>query len=516
MTSHFVVSTDIGSCLAHAIAAHPQAEAIRYGSCSLSFDDLGRAVGRCMRQMQAQVPRDAPVGLLLSRTPEYVIAYLALAALGKLVVPFDDTIPDREIAAEVRQLQVGALVTSRTPDRSGPLDEAPCRIIRIAPCVPESGQIPWTTPADDGDGGDGSDLLASLAAGPDTPLVLLRTSGSTSRPRRVLLTHANALASSRAHRSSVGHGQGETSLVVLPMSFGYCHATQLVAQIDTAGTLALLPGLFTPRTFCAAVAASAATTTTLVPSMLTMLARSGSPFFGDLASLRTIVFGGAPVEQEVLAALRRGLPQVELIQTYGQTEAGPRIATLRGADAAIRPGSVGRPVPGVKVAIRTPAGQDLPAGETGEIVVRGDGVMSGYYGDPAGTAQVLAGGWLRTGDLGLRDEDGFLWLSGRLRNLIITAGRNVAAEEVEQHLREMPEILDAAVFGEPDELRGESIHALVVPRAAPPEPRAVRAFLGSRLEPHKIPRRISTVDALPVAANGKVDRTRLGSLTART
>jgi acyl-CoA synthetase (AMP-forming)/AMP-acid ligase II len=300
------------------------------------------------------------------------------------------------------------------------------------------------------------------------------------------------------------------------MSFGYCHATQLVAQIDTAGTLALLRGLFTPRTFGAAVAACAATTTTLVPSMLTMLARSGSPFFGDLASLRTIVFGGAPVEQEVLAALRRGLPQVELIQTYGQTEAGPRIATLREADAAIRPGSVGRPVPGVQVAIRTPAGQDLPARETGEIVVRGAGIMTGYYGDPAATAEVLAGGWLRTGDLGHRDQDGFLWLSGRLRNLIITAGRNVTAEEVEQHLREMPEILDAAVFGEPDELRGESIHALVVPRAVPPESRAVRAFLGSRLEQHKIPRRISIVDALPVTANGKLDRTRLSSLAART
>lgn len=465
-----------------------------------------------MRALRAQVPPGAPVGLCLSRTPEYVIAYLALAALGNLAVPFDDSIPDDEVAAEARQLQLGAIVTSRGPGQRGLVSEALCRIIQVAPCDPGSGEIPWTTSA----GGDADDPLDWPAPAPGTPLVLLRTSGSTSKPRRVLLTHANALASSRAHRMSVSHGQGEISLVVLPMSFGYCHATQLVAQIDTGGTLVLLPGLFTPRTFCAASAASGATTTTLVPSMLTMLARADATLFAGLASLRTIVFGGAPVEPEVLAALRRGLPHVELIQTYGQTEAGPRIATLRAADAAIRPGSVGRPVPGVRVAIRAPAGHEVPAGETGEIAVRGDGVMAGYYGDPAATAEVLADGWLRTGDLGHRDEDGFLWLSGRLRNLIITAGRNVTAEEVEQRLREMPEVLDAAVFGEPDKLRGESIHALVVPKDAPPEPRAVRAFLASRLEQHKIPRRISIVGALPVTANGKLDRTRLGSLTAGT
>jgi acyl-CoA synthetase (AMP-forming)/AMP-acid ligase II len=139
--------------------------------------------------------------------------------------------------------------------------------------------------------------------------------------------------------------------------------------------------------------------------------------------------------------------------------------------------------------------------------------MSGYFRDPAATAAVLRDGWLRTGDLGRLDVDGFLWLAGRLRNLIITAGRNVIAEEVEAQLRMAPGVADAAVFGEPDELRGESVSALVVPRAdATPTDRDVRAFLSPRLDPHKLPRRISFVADLPRTPNGKIDRARLGLL----
>jgi acyl-CoA synthetase (AMP-forming)/AMP-acid ligase II len=300
------------------------------------------------------------------------------------------------------------------------------------------------------------------------------------------------------------------------MSFGYCHTTQLVAQLDTGGTLVLLPGTFTPRTFGEAVAAAKATTTTLVPSMLTLLARAPERMDDPLATLRSIVFGGAPVDPAILDALRGRLPRAELIQTYGLTEAGPRITTLRASDARRRPGSVGRAVPGMRIVIRSATGEALPPGQVGEIVVRGDGVMSGYFGDPAATADVLRDGWLRTGDLGWLDVDGFLWLAGRLRNLIISAGRNVIAEEVEECLRQVPGVTDAAVFAQPDELRGESVHALVVAHSgATPTERDVRAFVAARLAQHKVPRRISFVAELPRTPNGKIDRAGLGSVATK-
>jgi acyl-CoA synthetase (AMP-forming)/AMP-acid ligase II len=298
------------------------------------------------------------------------------------------------------------------------------------------------------------------------------------------------------------------------MSYGYCHTTQLVAQIDAGGTLALLPGTFLPRTFGEAVWAAGATTTTLVPSMMTMLARAPDRKLADLASLRTIVFGGAPIRADILDNLRVRLPRAELIQTYGQTEAGPRITTLRADAAQMRPGSVGRAIPGMRIEIRsTENGESLPPCQTGEVVVCGDGVMSGYFDDAAATAEVLRDGWLHTGDLGWLDDAGFLWLSGRMRNLIITAGLNVVAEEIEAHLRQVPGVADAAVFGEPDELRGESIHAVIVRLGgAAPTERDVRTFLGPRMQPHKLPRRISFVSELPKTSNGKVDRVGLARL----
>jgi acyl-CoA synthetase (AMP-forming)/AMP-acid ligase II len=138
--------------------------------------------------------------------------------------------------------------------------------------------------------------------------------------------------------------------------------------------------------------------------------------------------------------------------------------------------------------------------------------MSGYFNDSAATASVLRNGWLHTGDLGRLDDGGFLWLAGRLRNLIITAGRNVVAEEVEAQLRQVPGVADAAVFGEPDDLRGEVIHALIVPRAGTVlTERDVRASLAPRLEIHKLPRRVSFITHLPRTPNGKIDRGRLGS-----
>lgn len=497
---------DVAACLIRSIERRPEHCGIVFGAHRLSFAELGAAVHQCMEFLRGTTPGAGLVGLRLGRTPEYVIAYLALAALGATIVPFDDDTPEEEVAAEARALGLTAIVTNR--DLTG-VDG--CAAVRVEATDPRTGPIPWVAR-----GPVAGQLPQPGSIGPDTALVLLKTSGSTSRPKRVLLRHHNALASSRAHRVSVGHGPDEVSLVALPMSFGYCHTTQLVAQVDAGGTLALLPGTFLPRTFSEAVAAAGATTTTLVPSMLTLLARAPARPGSELSSLRSVVYGGAPVKPRILDALRGRLPHVELIETYGQTEAGPRIATLRAADARLRSGSVGRAVPGMRIVILSSTGEPLPPGDVGEIVVKGDGVMSGYFRDPAATAAVLRDGWLRTGDLGRLDDEGFLWLAGRLRNLIITAGRNVIAEEVEAYLRQVPGVADAAVFGEPDEMRGESIHAVLVPRTgAAPTERDVRAFLATRLDRHKLPRRVSFAADLPRTPNGKIDRAGLGFLAAK-
>jgi long-chain acyl-CoA synthetase len=496
---------DLVTAFMCAMERSPAHVAVSAGKCRLSYVELSNAVANCAHFLQQSISRGDLVGLYLGRTPEYVIAYLATAAIGAIIVPFDTETPGAGVAAEADALGLRAVITNDPEHRSG----LPNPIV-VEASGTRTGRVPWTA-----EGTTSRTAPRPAPADPDSVLVLLRTSGSTSAPKRVALTHRNALSSSRAHRQSVGHERAEVSLAVLPMSFGYCHCTQLVAQLDTGGTLALLPGLFSPQAFAAAASAVQATGTTLVPSMLTLLDRAPTRLDRSLGSLRRVVFGGAPVDPSTLERLRKRLPDIEFIETYGQTEAGPRISTLRAAEGATRQGSVGRAIPGMRIEIRDVHGKALSPGEIGEITVRGPGVMTGYFGDAAASSTVLRGGWLHTGDVGRLDEDGFLWLVGRLRNLIITGGRNLVPEEVEQHLRQMPGIDDAAVFGRPDELRGQSVHALVVAASTAPTEREVRAFLGARLETYKVPRTISFVREIPRTTNGKVDRAGLGDRAAK-
>ncbi|MGW3313398.1 class I adenylate-forming enzyme family protein [Streptomyces sp. NPDC001073] len=500
--------TTLSASFRYWVSHQPERPCLMYGSGWLTYGEMGSAVSACLRDLSSRYTgpfRNPLAGLRLGRTPEYVVAYLALCCLGWPVVPFDEDSPSAEVRDEMRALGLGIMVTYDPDDTV-----RGCDTVALERTPRISSGLPW------GDSGAPRNAVvlgaADIAA--EAPLVLLRTSGSTSgvspRPKRVTLTHRNVLSSSRAHRLSVGLSRDDVSLAALPLSFGYCNTTQLVSQLDAGGALALLPGTFMPSAFARAARGSGARTTTLVPSMLTLLAAWPSLGPDELPTLRSIVYGGAPADEAVLLKLSEQLPDVELIQTYGQTEAGPRITTLRAEDSQRKPGSVGKAIPGMRIAIVAPDGKRLPAGETGQVVVQGPGVMAGYHQDPTGTAEVLSDGWLHTGDLGRMDDDDFLWVTGRMRNLIITAGKNVAAEDVESYLRRVPGIADAAVFGVPDRLRGEAVHALVVaePEGAP-SVEEIRTSLASQLTNYKIPQRITFVEDLPRTRNGKIRRSEL-------
>ncbi|MFJ1998537.1 class I adenylate-forming enzyme family protein [Streptomyces asiaticus] len=488
------------------VRSQPRRPCLMYGDHSASYEEMGRAVRSCVQEVSSRLGgsiRSHPLaGLRLGRTPEYVVAYLSLACLGLPVVPFDEDSPSAEVREEMRSLGIAVMLT-HDPDDRIPGSET----IAIRRAEPSGGTFPWG----DGEGVPPEARTADEVTA-ETPLVLLRTSGSTSHPKRVVLTHHNVLSSGRAHRRSVGQEGGDVSLAALPLSFGYCNTTQLVSQMDAGGTLALLPGTFMPSAFARAVRMSGATTTTLVPSMLALLATWPGLGPDELPTLRSIVFGGAPPDETVLQVVHDRLPDVELIQTYGQTEAGPRITTLRAADSRRKPGAAGKAVPGVRIAIAGPDGRHLPAGETGQVIVHGPGVMCGYHKDPAGTSEVLRNGWLHTGDLGRLDNDDFLWITGRMRNLIITAGKNVVPEEVEAHLCHMPGIAEAAVFGVPDRFRGEAVHALLIADGEEqPSVEKIRSFLGALVAGYKIPRRISFVQDLPRTRTGKISRGELST-----
>jgi long-chain acyl-CoA synthetase len=346
----------------------------------------------------------------------------------------------------------------------------------------------------------------------DDPAIVLLTSGTTGEPKGVVLSHGNAWANLAATVSAFR--RGDTRLRAFPSE---PKPPNLVANplSHTAGVVRLLFALYVGRSivllrkFDAAAAKRAVDAhgidqLTLNPAMLRMLLDTLPPGAG-LGRVRYVSSGTAPLPAALREAFeaRFGVP---VLQAYGQTEAFGAVAIENVADVLAgrrRPGSVGRPLPGVELRIAGPGGEARAAGEEGEIWVRTPSSTRGYLGDSGGAAPVDTDGWLHTGDVGHLDGDGYLYVTGRVRNVIICGGFNVIPEEVEARLLEDPAVRDAAVVGVPDERLGEIPVALAELSG---DPDAVLDRLADRLVAFKRPRRLFVVTALPRVPNGKVDR----------
>ncbi|MFF0223186.1 class I adenylate-forming enzyme family protein [Streptomyces sp. NPDC004629] len=510
----------IPSALARSALTCPLSPALTDGRTRLTYRQLQEEVLGIGRVLAQRVKTGDRVALQLPRSAEYVVLYLAVLSIGAAVLPLSHELSEAETVTELATCAPVLLL--RDPDvraarrpfpAAGDDGTAPApAVMDIAVCAHTDGDLTRLRSAvgrAPRAGVTGTHAAPGGGADPESPAVLLATSGSFGLPKRVVLTHRALLANARAHRASLdATAHRETALAAVPLNFGYCNTVQLVGQFDSAGHVVLLGGDFLPSRFGRLVEEHRVTSTLLVPSMLRLLTLGDWHRTYDLSSLRHIVYGGAPTPPEILRDLERRLPGVELVETYGQTEAGPRITTMRPRDRAAHPGSVGRPLPGVEVTIRDRDFRPLPPGATGEIVVRGPGTMTGYHARPEETARVLRGGRLLTGDLGRLDKDGFLYLSGRLRNIAIVSGMNVSLEEVEACLTAHPAVTEAVCGVRADARAGETLVAWV--RLTVAEQATVldelTGFCRARLSAHKLPRRIVAVADFPRTRTGKIDR----------
>ena len=227
----------------------------------------------------------------------------------------------------------------------------------------------------------------------------------------------------------------------------------------------------------------------------------------SLKSLRYLCFGGGTISLEVLAKVNKLLPEVGIVQTYGQTEAGPRVTCLLPQDAERKIGSVGKAIPDVCVKVVDEDDKELPANSKGEIVVKGNNVMKGYYKRPEETARVIRNDWLHTGDIGMFDDEGYLYIVGRIKNVIITGGLNIYPEEIEEVLRSNPAIEEALVLPKQHEVLGEvPVAKVVIKKEAQVSSRELLDFCKERLEIQKIPSEIIEVQKIEKTYNGKVRR----------
>jgi acyl-CoA synthetase (AMP-forming)/AMP-acid ligase II len=249
-----------------------------------------------------------------------------------------------------------------------------------------------------------------------------------------------------------------------------------------------------------------------VPSTFAILLHRSDLARRELPSLRYVTQAGGGMPVPHIRKLMAALPGTEVFVMYGATEAGARLSYLPPDELPGKLGSIGIPIPGVELTVRRPDGQEAATGEIGEIVARGENIMEGYWGDEEATREVLDEDGFHTGDLGRRDEDGYLWLAGRSREMIKSGAHRISPREIEEVLLELPEIEEAAVVGRSDEFLGEAVvaHVTLFPGASA-EPDALRGLCRGRLPDHKIPAEIRVRRSMPRTPSGKIDKKALRS-----
>ena len=500
-------------------AAYGARAAIEHRGRVLTYDALARrsdALGAALLARGLGVGQ--AIALYLPNTPAHPIAFFAAAKAGAPIVPLSPLDAERTLLFKLRDSGARTLVTVDAPslmamarklldagavDRVLVAGEAPVaregeRILPLADLLAEGAMLPRRWPP---------------IAAADVALIQY-TGGTTGLPNGVMLSHAN-LTAAVAIYDEWTRGQGllrpgeERVICVLPLFHIYGLTVVLLRHLNQ-GNLILLHERFSAEAVLDAIERERATILNGVPTMWIALAAHPGIERRDLSSLGHISSGAAPLPVEVERQIER-LTGRRLGGGWGMTETAPAGTNLpHGAD---RPGSIGLPLPGIVVEVVAPDDprRVLPPGEIGELRVKGANVTAGYWNNAAESAAAFVDGFLLTGDLGRMDEDGFFYLAGRKKEMIISAGFNVYPRAVEEAIYEHPAVAEAIVIGIPDRYRGEAAKAFVTlkPGAAPFTLEALRAFLADKLGRHELPAALEFRDALPRTAVGKLSRKEL-------
>lgn len=440
------------------------------------------------------------VAIVLPNGPDMAAAFLATAAIAACA-PLNPAYRAAEFEFYLRDLAPRALIVQAGMD-------TPARALAHRASIP----LLELTPRTELGAGcfvlnqGGMSLDPARLPGPTDPALILHTSGTTARPKMVALSQANLCASARNIASWLALAPADRCLNVMPLFHIHGLVGAALSTWASGGTLIATPGFQATR-FFDWIDTYQPTWYTAVPSLhQAVLARARQSGRAHRSgSLRFVRSSSAALAPQVMRGLE-ALFGAPVLEAYGMTEASHQMACNPLPPAPRKPGSVGRPT-GTAIAVMSEAGQPLAAGQTGEIVIRGAGVTSGYIGDPEANRRAFTNGWFRTGDQGWFDPEGYLFISGRTKEIINRGGETVSPREVEDVLLDHPSVTEALAFAMPDPRLGEEVAAAIVlaPGMAAEE-RSLRAFAATRLADFKLPRRIVFLDAMPTGPTGKPQR----------
>lgn len=463
------------------------------------------------------------VGIWAPNRAEWTLVQYATAKIGAILVTVNPAYRSHELEYVLNQSGIRLLVAAESfkgSDYAGMIEEVRPRCADLEFTVLLGGPL-WDSLLERGAQGDPADLARAAAAlDPGDPVNIQYTSGTTGFPKGATLSHRNILNNG----FFVGElcGYTERDRVCVPVPFYHCFGMVMGALACTShGAAMVIPApAFEPAATLAAVEAEACTSLYGVPTMF--IAELAAPGFDgyDLSSLRTGIMAGSPCPVEVMNEVIERMGMTEVSICYGMTETSP-VSTQTRVDDSVerRVSTVGRVGPHLEVKVVDPeTGATVPRGTPGELCTRGYSVMLGYWGEPEKTAEAVDGeGWMHTGDLAVMDADGYLGITGRIKDMVIRGGENLYPREIEEFLHGHPDVLDVQVIGVPDAKYGEELMAWVRMRAGaePLTAETVRAYCSGRLAHFKIPRYVHVVDEFPMTVTGKIRKVEMREMAAR-
>jgi len=446
------------------------------------------------------VGRGDVVALLSYNCPEFLETVFAANYLGAIAMPINWRLAAPEVRyilehSGARVLVCGGDWTDLADDATDGMDA----VVRAS--VAESAPAGWTTLGALRIADDGLEREATVA---DDVHRLMYTSGTTGRPKGVMLTHANLAWKNFAHIVEFGFTGADLGLACGPLY--HVGALDLTTtSLIAAGATTIIHRLFDAVAVVDEIERSRVTTVWLAPAMVNAIMALPDVEEHDLSSVRVIINGGEKMPIPLIERIQRTFPSAWFADAYGLTETVSGDTFLDRASIVTKLGSVGRPCLYLDLDVWDDEGRSVPAGERGEIVVRGPKVFKGYWRDPEATERAFAGGWFHTGDVGVRDDDGYLWIVDRLKDMIVSGGENIAGSEVERVLYEHESVLEAAVVGRPDERWGEVPVAFVVRRPGTTvTSEELVEHCRRELARFKVPKAVTFLDILPRNPSGKV------------
>lgn len=469
-----------------------------------TYGDLLRAIATVRNKL---TPHDAGtrVALLVRNSPQYVALYYGTLAAGCVAVPLNSQERAAVLARQVEHSGATVLIGDPTHKEWVALCTSLDSSLEIISVTPDSAATAATLEREVNASGAKTPFAAVEH---DQLAAIFYTSGTTGRPKGVMLSHGNILSNAVAIINYLELSDSDRGLCVLPFHFSYGNSV-LNSHLLSGARLLIEDNFAFPHVTLEHIQDGAVTGFAGVPSTFALLLGRCRLEDYNLQSLRYITQAGGAMPRPTTERLRAATPGVRIFVMYGQTEATARLTYLPPARLDDKCGSVGIPIDGVELEVRE-QGKAQPPNAIGEIYARGPNVMLGYWNDTEATADVLADGWLKTGDLGHLDDDGYLYIDGRAVEMIKVGAFRVSPQEVEEAVSELAEVEDVAVTGVPDEMLGQAIMAVIVTKPdSRLDSRAVKAHCHRRLAAYKIPKVVEFKPELPRTASGKVQRLKL-------